>query len=134
MPLLVNEALWSSGMAIMNQCYSTCGLAVVPAQNISSTLFQLSSVVFLSLGNAVGIIMGQMLGAGSKEAEVRDTNAKLLALSVASGIVFGILMASVSGLFTPRCQKKIVQAKIEKIELKDKLRKTRFFFLKHNPF
>ena len=87
MPLLVNEALWSSGMAIMNQCYSTCGLAVVPAQNISSTLFQLSSVVFMSLGNAVGIIMGQMLGAGSKEAEVRDSNRKLLTLSVVSGIV-----------------------------------------------
>ena len=99
MPLLVNEALWSSGMAIMNQCYSTCGLAVVPAQNITSTLFQLSSVVFLSLGNAVGIIMGQMLGAGSQEAAVRDSNRKLMALSVVSGIVFGCLMASVSGLF-----------------------------------
>ncbi|MEF2837958.1 MAG: MATE family efflux transporter [Oscillospiraceae bacterium] len=99
MPLLINEALWSSGMAIMNQCYSTCGLAVVPAQNISSTLFQLSSVVFMSLGNAVGIIMGQMLGAGSKEAEVRDSNRKLLTLSVVSGIIFGCFMASVSGLF-----------------------------------
>ena len=99
MPLLVNEALWSSGMAILNQCYSTCGLDVVPAQNISSTLFQLSSVVFLSMGNAVGIIMGQMLGAGNTEAEVRDSNRKLLAVSVASGIVFGSLMASVSGIF-----------------------------------
>ena len=72
---------------------------MVPAQNISSTLFQLGSVVFLSMGNAVGIIMGQMLGAGSSEAEVRDANRKLLALSVASGVVFGCLMASVSGLF-----------------------------------
>ena len=99
MPLLVNEALWSSGMAIMNQCYSTCGLAVVPAQNISSTLFQLGSVVFLSLGNAVGIIMGQMLGAGHTESAVRDYNRKLLALSVMSGIVFGGAMAAVSGLF-----------------------------------
>ena len=99
MPLLINEALWSSGMAIMNQCYSTCGLDVVPAQNISSTLFQLSSVVFLSLGNAVGIIMGQMLGAGNPEVEVRDANRKLLALSVTSGVVFGTLLASISGLF-----------------------------------
>ena len=99
MPLLVNEALWSSGMAILNQCYSTCGLDVVPAQNISSTLFQLSSVVFLSMGNAVGIIMGQMLGAGNTEAEVRDANRKLLTVSVASGVIFGSLMASVSGLF-----------------------------------
>ena len=31
MPLLVNEFLWSSGMAVLSQCYSTCGLDVVPA-------------------------------------------------------------------------------------------------------
>ncbi len=99
MPLLLNEALWSSGMAIMNQCYSTCGLDVVPAMNISSTIFNLASVVFLSMGNAVGIIMGQMLGAGSNEAEVRDSNRKLLFASVTSGLVFGGLLACVSGLF-----------------------------------
>ena len=99
MPLLVNEALWSSGMAFMNQCYSTCGLDVVPAMNISSTLFNLASVVFLSLGNAVGIIMGQMLGAGRTEPEVRDSNRKLLTLSVSSGVFFGMLMACISGLF-----------------------------------
>ena len=99
MPLLLNEALWSSGMAILNQCYSTCGLDVVPAMNINSTIFQLTSVVFLSMGNAVGIIMGQMLGAGSMEAQVRDSNRKLLALSVASGVVFGGLLASISGIF-----------------------------------
>ena len=99
MPLLVNEALWSSGMAFMNQCYSTCGLDVVPAMNISSTLFNLASVVFLSLGNAVGIIMGQMLGAGRTEAQVRDSNRKLLTLSVSSGLTFGLIMAACSGLF-----------------------------------
>ena len=99
MPLLINEFLWASGMAILNQCYSTCGLDVVPAQNISSTIFNLASVVFLSMGNAVGIIMGQMLGAGSSEADVRDANRKLIAVSTASGLVFGVLMAAVSGLF-----------------------------------
>ena len=99
MPLLINEFLWASGMAILNQCYSTCGLDVVPAQNISSTLFQLSSVVFLSMGNAVGIIMGQMLGAGNRTEVIRDTNRKLLTISVLSGAVFGALMASISGLF-----------------------------------
>ena len=99
MPLLINEFLWASGMAFQNQCYSTCGLDVVPAMNISSTLFNLSSVVFLSMGNAVGIIMGQMLGAGHTEETVRDANRKLIALSVTSGAVFGSLMACFSGLF-----------------------------------
>ncbi len=99
MPLLANEFLWSSGMAILNQCYSTCGLDVVPAMNICSTLFNLGSVVYLSMGNSVGIIMGQMLGAGHSEEDVRDTNRKLIAASIASGVVFGGLMAAVSEVF-----------------------------------
>lgn len=99
MPLLINEFLWSSGMAIQNQCYSTCGLDVVPAMNISSTLFNLSSVAFLALGNAVGILMGQMLGSGATEKEVRDTNRKLMAVSVSAGLIFGGVMAAFSGVF-----------------------------------
>ena len=99
MPLLVNEFLWSSGMAILNQCYSTCGLDVVPAMNIASTLNNLASVAFLSLGNSVGIIMGQMLGSGKSEPEVRDANRKLMVVAVGSGLLFGSLMAAFAFAF-----------------------------------
>ena len=99
LPLLINEALWSIGMATLNQCYSTRGLDVVAAQNISSTIHNLSSVAFLSMGNAVGIIMGQMLGAEKSELEIRDINRKLIATSVISCLLFGGVMAAVSGLF-----------------------------------
>jgi len=99
MPLLLNEFLWASGMAFQNQCYSTCGLDVVPAMNISSTLFSLASVVFLAMGNAVGILMGQMLGSGATEAEVRDSNRKLMAVSISAGLIFGVVMALFSGAF-----------------------------------
>lgn len=98
-PLLINEALWSIGMAMLNQSFSTRGLDVVAAQNISSTIYNLSSVVFLSMGNAVGIIMGQMLGANRSESEIRDTNRKLMFTSVFSCLIFGGLMAATSGLF-----------------------------------
>ena len=104
MPLMINELLWSMGIATMNQAYSTCGLDVVPAMNISSVLFNLGSVAFMALGASVGIIMGQMLGAGVKEAELRDTNRKLVALSVASGIFFGGVLAAASPFF-PRLYK-----------------------------
>ena len=99
MPLMINEFLWSMGIATMNQAYSTCGLDVVPAMNIYSVLFNLASVAFMALGASVGIIMGQMLGAGVKEAELRDTNRKLVALSVASGIFFGGVLAAASPFF-----------------------------------
>ena len=99
MPLLVNEFLWASGMAVLNQCYSTCGLDVVPAMNISSTLFNLGSVVFLSMGNAVGIIMGQLLGAGHPREHILDQNRKLVTFAVVTGGSFGLLMAAFSVIF-----------------------------------
>ena len=99
MPLLMNEALWSGGMAFLNQCYSTCGLDVVPAMNISSTIFNLASVAFLSGGNAVGILMGQMLGARHSAAEIHGYNRKLISSNVIIGSIFGVLLASVSKVF-----------------------------------
>ena len=99
LPLLVNEFFWASGMAIMNQCYSTCGLDVVPAMNIAGTLFQLGSVVFLAMGNSVGIIMGQLLGANTPKTEVQDSNRKLIAFAVVTGGMFGGVIAAFSGIF-----------------------------------
>lgn len=98
-PLLVNEGIWSLGMAFLNQCYSYCGLAVVPALSISTTIYNLSGVVFRSLGNTVGIIIGQMLGAHRPEGEVRASYRKMTAMSVMSGVLFGALSVAVSGLF-----------------------------------
>ena len=99
LPLLANEFLWASGMAFLNQCYSLRDLDVVAALNISGTLFNLSSVAFMAMGNAVGIIMGQMLGAGIGEQEIREANNRLIALSVVSCALFGGFMAAVSGVF-----------------------------------
>lgn len=99
MPLLLNEALWSTGMAILNQSYSVRGLDVVAAQNITSTLYNLCSVVFLSMGNCVGIIIGQMLGANRSVEEVRDTDRKLIVTSVFSCFIFGSFTIAISGLF-----------------------------------
>ena len=98
-PLLINEALWSTGMVVMNQCYSTRGLDVVPALNISSTIYNLCSVVYLALGSAVGIIIGQMLGAGESEENVRNEDRKLIFTSVSACLLFAGLAAAVSGVF-----------------------------------
>lgn len=99
MPLLINEGVWALGMAFLNQCYSYCGLAVVPAMSICTTIYNLSGVVFRSLGNTVGIILGQMLGAGRPEPEVRDSYRKMTALSVLSGVVFGAISIALAGAF-----------------------------------
>lgn len=95
---MLNETLWSAGMAIMMQCYSMRGLAVIAGLNISSTISNLFNVVFLALGNSVAIIIGQLLGAGKME-EAKDTDIKLIFFSVVSCIGIGAVMAVIAPLF-----------------------------------
>ena len=98
MPLMLNEMLWSTGMTLLNQCYSTRGLDAVAAINISSTIFNVFGVVFMALGASVGIIVGQKLGTGDMEA-ARDADNKLIAFSLASCFVMGGILIFVAPLF-----------------------------------
>ncbi|WP_097004607.1 MATE family efflux transporter [Lacrimispora amygdalina] len=97
-PLIVNEALWASGMAVLMQCYSVRGLTAVAGLNISNTIGNVFNVVYIALGVSVSIIVGQLLGAGKME-EARDTDTKLIAFSVASCAVMGTILAIVAPLF-----------------------------------
>ncbi len=98
MPLLLNEALWSSGQTTLVQIYSTRGLAVVAAINISNTISMLFNIVFMSLGSSIGIVVGNLLGAGEME-KAKDTNTKLTAFSVLCCFAIGGLLAATSGIY-----------------------------------
>ena len=99
LPLLVNEFFWSTCMAFLSQCYSTRGLDVVAAFNIATTISQVSNVVFISLGGAVGILMGQMLGAGVPEETIRRDNRRMIGLCVAVCFAVGAVTIALSGVF-----------------------------------
>lgn len=98
LPLLLNEAFWSLGMAAIAQCYSTRGLDVVSANNICQTVSNLFNVVYFSLGSAVSIIVGNALGSGDTEKAV-DLDRKLIFSSVASCAVMGLLLCGVAPFF-----------------------------------
>ena len=98
LPLLLNEALWASGMAVLTQCYSVRGLNVIAAQNISNTINNLFNIVFIALGDSVAIIVGQLLGAG-KMKEARDTDTKLITFSILSCCLVAAIMAFLSPMF-----------------------------------
>lgn len=96
-PLLINEVLWSAGMAMLNQSYSLRGLEVVSAVNITTTVADLFFCTALAMGTTVSIMIGQLLGAGEVERAV-DEDRKLIAFSVAMCTVVGIVMALVAPL------------------------------------
>jgi len=97
-PLLINEAMWSLGMATLLQCYSVRGLGVVAGMNISNTIVNLFNVTFMALGTSVSIVVGRLLGAGKME-EAKDTDRKLIAFSVASCVLIAAIVIVLAPLF-----------------------------------
>ncbi len=94
-PLLVNEFLWATGMALLLQCYSARGLNVVAAVNIASTVNNLFNVVFISMGSAIAIMVGQYLGANDIK-RAKQTVWRLIFATVAVCVVIGGIMAALS--------------------------------------
>ena len=108
-PLLVNEALWSAGMAMLAQCYSLRGLNVVAATNIANTVCNVFNVVFFAMGDAIAIIIGQHLGAQDYDRAKDETN-KIIAFSIFIATLVGIAIAATSHLF-PMIYKTTPEAK-----------------------
>jgi putative MATE family efflux protein len=97
-PLMVNEFLWSMGMAALTQIYSLRGLIVLGGLNISSTVTNMFNVVLISGGMTVGIIIGQMLGAGEISRARKDIW-KLMSFSVLSTGALALVMQVLAPLF-----------------------------------
>lgn len=96
MPLLANELFWSLGMTTLIQIFSTCGLMVVAGLNIASTITNLFNVFFISTGVAVGVMVGQALGANDIALAKRHAW-KLIFFSVCICIVLGFALALSAG-------------------------------------
>lgn len=97
-PLVLNETLWALGNSLLAQSYSMRGYEVVSAHNIASTVNNLFIIAFLAMGNAIGIIVGQQLGAGEPERAV-DSARKLTFFSVAICVALGALLALAAPFF-----------------------------------
>ncbi len=98
LPLMLNELFWALAVTMRNQCYSTRGLDVVAAQNINATIENLVSVVYMAIGTAIAIVVGNLLGAGRIE-EAKDADRKMLVFSIACALLMAGVLAGSSGLF-----------------------------------
>lgn len=88
LPLLFNEFLWAAGMSALSMSYSLHGIAVVAGYSISSTVVNLLSISFQSLGASISIIVGKLLGA-SKFQEAIATVKKMFAFTLFASVLVG---------------------------------------------
>lgn len=94
-PLLVNELLWSLGMTTLTQIFSTRGLNVVAALNITSTVTNMFNVIYISMGSAVAVMVGQALGANDIP-RAKQTAWRLIFFNICICIGIGSILIALS--------------------------------------
>lgn len=109
-PLLVNEALWAIGVTSLTYCYSLRGLAVVAGYNISTTVTDIFNVATIAFGNAIAIIVGNLLGA-NKMKEAKKTDVRLIVFAFLVSVGLAVILWFCAPLFPALYSKTDPEAK-----------------------
>jgi len=91
MPAMANELFWSMGITTYNAIYAHIGTDSIAAINVNATMEELGFVVFMGLGNACAVMVGNRIGAG-KKAEAYETVRRVIILSVTAAWIVGLIV------------------------------------------
>ena len=93
MPAALNEVLWSLGYTSYNAVYARIGTDAIAAVNINATVEELVFVLFMGLGNACAVMVGNTIGAGGKEIAF-EYGRRFLILGVVTALLGGLVVFS----------------------------------------
>lgn len=102
MPAAINEVLWSFGITSYNAVYARIGTDAIAAVNINATIEELSFVLFIGLGNACSVMVGNQIGAGGKDAAFeygRRFTILGIMIALVGGVIALALRDTVVGLY-----------------------------------
>ena len=91
LPAVVNELFWSLGITTYNAIYAHIGTDSIAAINVNATIEELGFVVFIGLGNACAVIVGNRIGAGRKD-EAYEIVRRVVILGVAFAMGVGLII------------------------------------------
>ncbi len=66
-PVIVNEVAWSLGITTYNAIFARVGTEAIAAYNVTSTVSQLSMVLFMGSANAAAVMIGARIGEGARD-------------------------------------------------------------------
>lgn len=89
MPAAVNEVFWSFGITVYNAVYARIGTDAIAAVNINATIEELFFVLFIGLGNACSVMVGNKIGAGEKDVSY-EYGRRFLTLGILGALLAGM--------------------------------------------
>jgi putative MATE family efflux protein len=90
-PAAINEVLWSLGVTSYNAVYARIGTDAIAAVNINATIEELVFVLFIGLGNACAVMVGNKIGAGEKEVAF-EYGRRFLIIGVTVAVIGGAVI------------------------------------------
>ncbi len=93
MPAAINEVLWSVGITSYNAVYARIGTDAIAAVNINATIEELMFVLFIGLGNACAVMVGNKIGAGERQFAF-EYGRRFLILGVTVALLGGAMIFS----------------------------------------
>ncbi len=91
LPVIATEIVWSFGITTYNVVYARIGTESIAAVNIAGTLDRIIFVVFMGLGHACAIMIGNQIGAEQNELAISYAK-KYLVLGAIGAAIFGLIM------------------------------------------
>lgn len=88
-PAVVNELFWSVGITTYNAIYAHISTDAIAAVQVNATVEELGFVVFMGLGNACAVMVGNRIGA-NKPDEAYEIVRRSVILAVLSAWVVGL--------------------------------------------
>jgi putative MATE family efflux protein len=90
-PALLNEMFWALGITTYNAVYARIGTDAIAAINVNATIEELGFVVFMGLGNACAVMVGNRIGAGRKD-EAYETVRRVVVIGVSAAALVGVMV------------------------------------------
>lgn len=89
MPVIINELLWGSGVAVIAAILGHMGSAASASNSVAQVVRQLATVISFGVASATAIMIGKVIGEGKLEV-AREYGKRFIKISLIAGI-FGAL-------------------------------------------
>jgi len=95
LPVIFHESFWALGVTTYNVVYARIGTSSIAAVSIEGSIERLAFVLFVGIGNAASVMIGNKIGE-DKEEEAYDYAIKFAKIGPLLAIFMGIFLAIIS--------------------------------------